>query len=92
MGHKGFSEFSQKNLSMGHKEDFYAVFSQLFLYPKKLFWFNQGNLPVTNFLNIGPCIHFLSKTKIRKDIYVLLKRIQINMYFLCHFQGTRTQS
>ena len=54
--------------SMGHKEIFYAVFSQLFLYLKKRFWFNQGNLPVTNFLNIEPCIHFLSKTKIRKDI------------------------
>jgi len=54
--------------SMGHKGDFYAVSSPLFLYPKKRFWFNQGNLPVTKFLNIGPCIHFLSKTKIRKDI------------------------
>ena len=36
---------------MGHKEDFYAVFRQLFLYPKKRFWINQGNLHVPNILN-----------------------------------------
>jgi len=54
---------------MGHKEDFYAFLSQLHLDQKKRFRFNQVNLPVTNFLNIAPDIHFFSKTKIRKDVF-----------------------